>query len=51
MLGLIKNKTFRSKPAFAHTNNMELVQVFKRARKTHPITPLGKHAFNMLQKC
>lgn len=50
MLGLIKNKTFQSKPAFARTNNMELVQVFKRARKTHPITPLGKHAFNMLQK-
>jgi hypothetical protein len=29
---------------------MELVWVFKRARKMHPIIPLGKHALNMLQK-
>jgi hypothetical protein len=29
---------------------MKLIQVFKRARKMHPITPLGKHALNMLQK-
>jgi hypothetical protein len=29
---------------------MELIQVFKKARKMHPIIRLGKHALNMLQK-
>lgn len=49
-LGSIKDKTFQSRPTFAHTNNMELVQVFKRIKNMHPIIPLGKHALNMLQK-